>query len=68
MKKSFLRRSIIGLAALSFSNIVLASNGFDSPKETYTPNDFKVYIDKPTGFAYVKTPNGWLFVRKVTQQ
>ncbi|MDO9599098.1 MAG: hypothetical protein Q7J47_15385 [Azoarcus sp.] len=26
---------------------------------------FDVYIDAPTGFAYVNTPSGWKFTRKV---
>jgi hypothetical protein len=26
---------------------------------------FDVYIDKPTGFAFVNTPAGWTFTRKV---
>ena len=26
---------------------------------------FDVYIDAPTGFAYVNTPGGWKFTRKV---
>jgi hypothetical protein len=26
---------------------------------------FDVYIDKPTGFAFVNTPGGWKFTRKV---
>ena len=29
------------------------------------PGSFDVYIDKPTGFAFVNTPGGWKFTRKV---
>ncbi|MGL1833061.1 hypothetical protein ACKVEX_05575 [Rhodocyclaceae bacterium SMB388] len=29
------------------------------------PGSFDVYIDEPTGFAFVHTPNGWVFTRKV---
>lgn len=29
------------------------------------PGSFDVYIDKPTGFAFVNTPVGWKFTRKV---
>lgn len=29
------------------------------------PEDYKVFIDVPTGYAFVKTPTRWVFVRKV---
>ena len=29
------------------------------------PGSFEVYIDPPTGFAFVHTPGGWKFTRKV---
>lgn len=29
------------------------------------PGSFDVYIDPPTGFAFVHTPSGWTFTRKV---
>ncbi len=29
---------------------------------------FDVYIDKPTGFAFVNTPAGWKFTRRVPDQ
>jgi hypothetical protein len=30
--------------------------------------DWDVYVDVPTGFAYVKTPVGWRFVRKLDDE
>jgi hypothetical protein len=30
--------------------------------------DWDVYVDMPTGFAYVKTPAGWRFVRKLDDE
>jgi predicted anti-sigma-YlaC factor YlaD len=34
--------------------------------ETAVPvEDFSVFVDIPTGFAFVKTPAGWRFVRQI---
>ncbi|WP_428420152.1 hypothetical protein [Methylibium sp.] len=34
--------------------------------ETTVPvEDFGVFVDLPTGFAFVKTPAGWHFVRRI---
>lgn len=30
--------------------------------------DWDVYVDQPTGFAYVKTPKRWVFVRQLDEQ
>lgn len=30
--------------------------------------DWDVYVDMPTGFAYVKTPVGWKFVRQLDDE
>src|SRR5688572_5608120 len=30
--------------------------------------DWAVFVDPPTRFAFVKTPNGWLFVRQLDEQ
>lgn len=29
--------------------------------------DFDVYVDLPTGFAYIKTPMGWKFIRRLDE-
>lgn len=29
------------------------------------PEDYKVFIDAPTGYAFVKTPSRWVFTRKI---
>lgn len=31
----------------------------------YTPEQYRVYIDEPTGFAFIKTPCGWKYVRRI---
>ena len=30
--------------------------------------DWAVFVDPPTRFAFVKTPNGWVFVRQLDEQ
>jgi hypothetical protein len=32
---------------------------------TYKPEDYKVYVDKDTGKAYIKTPSGWKFIKRL---
>ena len=43
-----------------------------NPAATHPPagaatavKEFDVFVDLPTGFAFVKTPKGWTFVRKL---
>jgi hypothetical protein len=57
------------LATLAAS-ILFARSGFaaDAPNckaENYGPWQYELYVDEPTGFAFVKTPCGWHFVRKI---
>ncbi len=33
--------------------------------EGYYPRQYELFVDEPTGFAFIKTPCGWHFVRRI---
>jgi hypothetical protein len=33
----------------------------------YSPNDYQVFVDAPTGYAFIKTPSGWKFVKQLNE-
>ena len=35
------------------------------PTEGYAPTDFRIYVDPPSGDAFIRTPCGWRFIRTV---
>ena len=49
------------------TSLSLAAFGASSAtdRNAAQPEDYKVFIDAPTGYAFVKTPTRWVFVRKI---
>jgi hypothetical protein len=52
------------LLATGLSLAVLGASAAPAPSAAQ-PADYKVFIDAPTGYAFVKTPARWVFVRKI---
>lgn len=58
-----MKSKIIAFAAATVLFSAGAANA-ETPKD-YAPSDYLVYVDQPTGYAFVRTPYGWTFVRKI---
>jgi len=39
--------------------------GPSQAQQAVPTRDFDVYVDLPTGFAFIKCPSGWKFIRKL---
>lgn len=48
--------------------IAAGSAGAADRQEAPAVKDFDVYVDLPTGFTFVKMPQGWKFVGQLDQQ
>ncbi len=60
------------LAALVAAIALTAAGASATPARaedrSFAPEDFQVFIDRPTGFSFIRTPGGWKFVRKLDPQ
>jgi hypothetical protein len=65
MKNRIARSAVATLLGLGLLGVAWAGSAA-AVKPVSTEPD--VYIDPPTLFAYVKTPAGWKFVRKVEEK
>ncbi|MDP3871708.1 MAG: hypothetical protein ABIF28_15175 [Pseudomonadota bacterium] len=63
MKTTALR--ILLAASLSLSAFAASADTAGSSKAVGHPEDYKVFIDAKTGYAFVRTPARWVFTRKV---
>lgn len=74
--KSFVALSMAGLLVAASAAAGAADTGLENYGRRVTSTDavaksragsFDVYIDGPTGYAFVNTPGGWKFTRRVSE-
>ncbi len=54
--------------ALAITSVVFALASFASHAEPVAVKDLDMFVDTPTGFVFVKMPQGWKFVGKLDAQ
>lgn len=61
-------RALVAAAIVMASTTVFAQTAPGaSPQAAAAPaKNFDIFVDKPTGFAFVKLPGGWKFAGKVS--
>jgi hypothetical protein len=52
-------------ATLLFSGSTLAAEPATCSAANFDYRQYEIFIDAPTGYAYIKTPCGWHFVRQI---
>jgi hypothetical protein len=66
--------SVLAVHAFSFAEEVNGSNGAAAGSSSTatagssTGRPYAVFVDRPTGFTFVKLPSGWKFVGAVTHE
>ena len=68
MKTARATRTLVTRAAAALGLALLFAVPAAQAHSFVQVRDWAVYVDLPTGFAYVKTPNGWRFVRKLDEE
>lgn len=57
------------IAQMTLGVALIAAGAAGAAEPEATPvKDFDVYVDLPTGFTFVKMPQGWKFVGQLDQQ
>jgi hypothetical protein len=60
-------KTALSLIALALACALPAAHA-EEGMSTVPTKDWDVYVDLPTGFAFVKTPLGWKFVRQLDSE